>query len=93
MNETIEKYKSTVDGKDRYLKELSETIQKYEETVKGKDAYIGELSETIQKYKDTVDGKDRYISELTGQNAVLEETIAHIPLGKYVRKRMEGKSE
>ena len=37
--------------------------------------------------------KEKLISELTGQNVVLEETIAHIPLGKYVRKRMEGKSE
>lgn len=100
LSETIQKYEDTVKGKDTYIGELSETIQKYQDTVDGKDRYISELEQS-QKEKDAriselekeCREKDARIRELTGQNAVLEETISHIPLGKYVRKRMEGKSE
>lgn len=100
LSETIQKYEETVKGKDAYIGELSETIQKYKDTVDGKDRYISELEKEqkdkealISKLKEELTDKEKLISELTGQNAVLEETIAHIPLGKYVRKRMEGKSE
>lgn len=100
LSKTIQKYEDTVKGKDSYIEELSETIQKYQDTVEGKDRYISELEKTqkdkeafISELEKAQKDRDSLISELTGKNAVLEETIAHIPLGKYVRKRMEGKSE
>lgn len=107
LSATIQKYKDTVEGKDKYIGELSETIEKYKDTVESKERYIGELNETIEKYKDTENEKDRYIeelqkelknreasiNELNRKNTVLEETITYIPFGKYVWKRMEGKSE
>lgn len=97
LSATIQKYSSTVEGKDSYIKELGETIQKYKDTIEGKDCYIRELQEKLKNTQETSENeqkkKDEIIGELTKKNAVMEETITHIPLGKYVWKRMEGKSE